>query len=312
MKGLSNQWLSWIILIALVLIWGSSFILIKKSLLFFTGVEVGLLRIGITFLFLSPFAIKRLRKLTPRTSMNLFLAGLVGSFIPAFMFAIAQTGINSSLAGTLNSLTPLFTLIMGVVFFKLTAKWYNVVGVMVGLIGAIGLINVSGDLGFSFNLKYSSLVIIATLCYAFNVNFIKQYLKEIDALTITVFSFFFIGVPTFLYILLFTEIPIKIFTQPNALEGFAYIGTLSIVGTGLALIAFNKLIKINSPLFASSVTYMIPVVAVIWGIIDGETFALWDVVWFILILVGVFLVNAHPGRPNNISSQLLFRRKHKI
>ncbi|MFA5417261.1 MAG: DMT family transporter [Bacteroidales bacterium] len=309
MKGISNQLFSWIILVGLVLTWGSSFILIKKSLLYFSGVEVGLLRIGITFLFLSPLALQRIRKISRTTAIKLFFTGLIGSFIPAFMFAIAQTGINSSLAGTLNSLTPLFTLILGLLFFKQKAKWYNVVGVMIGLVGALGLINASGDMGFTFNMKYAYLIIIATLCYAFNVNFIKQYLKETDSLTITAFSFFFIGMPTFIYILIFTDIPSKIIHQSDTLTGLAYVGTLSIVGTGLALIAFNKLIKINSPLFASSVTYMIPVVALIWGVFDGETLKWWDILWFILILLGVFLVNAHPGRPLNVSSRVLLRRK---
>ncbi len=307
-----SQWISWVILIGLVLVWGSSFILIKKSLIYFTGAEVGLLRIGITFIFLSPIALQRLRKISLRQAILLTISGVVGSFIPAFMFAIAQTGINSSLAGTLNSLTPLFTLIMGLLFFKQRTRWYNVVGVLIGLAGAMALINVSGSSGFSFNIKYASLVIIATICYAFNVNFIKLYLKEIDALSITAFTFFYIGIPTFGYILLFSDIPAKLMAETENLKGLAYVSTLSIVGTGLALIAFNNLIKVKSPLFASSVTYLIPVVAVAWGIIDGEAFHWWDLIWFAMILLGVFLVNADPSRPWNISSMLLFRRKSKI
>jgi drug/metabolite transporter (DMT)-like permease len=131
-------------------------------------------------------------------------------------------------------------------------------------------------------------------------------------MTITAFTFFFIGIPTFLYILFFSGIPDKLITHTDNLKGLIYVGILSVVGTGLAMIAFNNLIKVNSPLFASSVTYMIPVVAVIWGIIDGEVFALLDIVWFLMILFGVFLVNAHPGRSGNISSFILFRRKSKI
>lgn len=307
-----SQWFSWIVLFGLVLVWGSSFILIKKSLLYFSGVEVGLLRIGITFLFLSPIALKRLNRISKKQTFLLIISGITGSFIPAFMFAIAQTGISSSLAGTLNSLTPLFTLLMGLLFFKQRTRWYNVLGVLIGLVGAIALINISGTAGFSFNIKYAGLIIIATICYAFNVNFIKLYLKEIDALSITAFTFFYIGIPTFIYILFFSEIPSKLMSNQESLMGMAYVSALAIVGTGLALIAFNKLIKIKSPLFASSVTYMIPIVAVMWGLIDGERFHLWDVIWFVLILVGVFLVNANPSRKKNISRLLLFRRKSKI
>jgi drug/metabolite transporter (DMT)-like permease len=312
MKQNTGQWISWLTLAVLAVIWGSSFILIKKSLMYFTAVEVGLLRVGITFLFLLPIAIKKFSRISKRDGLLLFIAGLIGSFIPAFMFAIAQTGINSSLAGTLNSLTPLFTLLLGLLFFKQKSRWFNVMGVIIGLIGALGLINQNGGHDFSFNFNYAALIIIATICYAFNVNFIKVYLKDLDSMTITAFTFFFIGIPTFLYILFFSGIPDKLITHTENLKGLIYVGILSVVGTGLAMIAFNNLIKVNSPLFASSVTYMIPVVAVIWGIIDGEVFALLDIVWFLMILFGVFLVNAHPGRPGNISSFILFRRKSKI
>lgn len=293
--------ITWAILLPLVLVWGSSFILIKKSLLYFTGVEVGILRITIAFLFLLPFAIKRLRKINRKQVRYLILSGIVGSLIPSFMFAIAQTGINSSLAGILNSLTPLFTLIMGLFFFKIKTTWYNVIGIILGLTGALGLIYVSGgDQGFAFNMKFASLIIIATICYAFNVNFIKVFLKEIDTLTITSLTFFFIGIPSLAYVLFFTEIPHKLTLEENYL-GFAYISILAIAGTGIALIAFNQLIKISSPIFASSVTYLIPVVAIIWGIIDGEVFKPIYILWFILILIGVLLVNTKPRKDQKMN-----------
>ena len=214
------------------------------------------------------------------------------------MFAIAQTGINSLLAGILNSLTPLFTLILGLYFFKLKPTWYNIVGIIIGLIGALGLIYVSGgDQGFVFNIKYASLIIIATVCYAFNVNFIKVYLKDIDTITITSLTFFFVGVPSLIYVVAFSEIPGKLLDEDN-LMGFGYISILSIAGTGLALLAFNKLIKISTPIFASSVTYLIPVVAIIWGIIDGEIFKPLYILWFVLILIGVLMVNTKSRKPH--------------
>lgn len=281
----------------LVIIWGSSFILIKRSLLYFTAVEVGILRITIAFLFLLPAAIKGLRKINPKQRNYLIISGAIGSLVPSFMFAIAQTGINSSLAGILNSLTPLFTLILGIYFFKLKVTWYNSLGVLIGLAGAMGLIYVSsGEMGFVFNIKFASLVVIATICYAFNVNFIKVYLKDVDSLTITALTFFYIGVPSLVYVLFFTEIPNKLFYEDSSLLGFVYISTLAIAGTGLALIAFNRLIKISSPIFASSVTYLIPVVAIIWGIIDGEVFKPIYVLWFLLIILGVLLVNTKPRK----------------
>jgi len=294
-----------------MIVWGSSFILIKKSLLYFNGVEVGVLRVTLTFVFLLPVAIKKALNITKRLAIYLAISGFIGSLIPALMFALAQTQIDSSLAGTLNSLTPLFTLILGIVFFKVITRWYNILGVFVGLVGALGLIYASSDQSFFFNLKYSFLVIIATICYAFNVNFIKFYLKELNSMTITVLTFFYIGIPSLLYVLFFSDIPSKLISSADAIKGLGYLSILSIVGTGLALLAFNKLIKISSPIFASSVTYMIPIVAILWGIIDGEVFKFSYLIWFLIIIAGVLLVNAHPHRRLNIGSILLFRKRKK-
>jgi len=288
----NNTLISWSILLSLMLVWGSSFILIKKSLDYFTATEVGVLRVVVTFLFLLPFAILKIRKINSKYRNYLILSGVIGSLIPSFMFAIAQTQISSFLAGTLNSLVPLFTLFMGLAFFKFKSTWYNIAGVIIGLVGAVGLIYASsGNLGFVVNIKYASLIIIAAICYAFNVNFIKLYLKEIDSLTITALTFFYIGIPSLIYVVAFSDIPNKLYYEENSLIGFGYISLLSIFGTGIALIAFNKLIKMSSPIFASSVTYIIPIVAIAWGIIDGEIFKLIYLIWFVLILAGVLLVN---------------------
>jgi drug/metabolite transporter (DMT)-like permease len=275
-----------------MLVWGSSFILIKKSLDYFTANEVGILRIAVTFLFLLPTALKKLRGIDKKHRNYLILSGIIGSLIPSFMFAIAQTQISSFLAGTLNSLVPLFTLFMGLAFFSLKTKLYNIIGVFIGLIGAIGLIYASsGELGFALNIKYASLIIIAAICYAFNVNFIKVYLKKLDPLTITALTFFYIGIPSTIYVLVFSDIPNKLLYEHSALIGFGYISLLSVFGTGIALIAFNKLIKMSSPIFASSVTYIIPIVAIAWGIVDGEIFKPIYIIWFVLILIGILLVN---------------------
>ncbi len=305
--------ISWLILIALSLVWGTSFILIKKSLGYFDYHEVGILRITITFLFLTPFAIGKLKKVSSRERNYLILSGLIGNFGPAFLFAIAQTGINSSLAGILNSLTPLFTLLLGLSFFRSKGTWYNVTGVITGLAGAIGLIYASsGNMGFVFNIKYASFVILATIFYAFNVNFIKVYLKNIDAVTITSLSFFYVGVPSLLYVLFFSDIPYKIVNVPGTMFGLGYMTILAVVGTGIAMMAFNKLIKMSSAVFASSVTYMIPVVAIIWGIIDGEIFKASYIIWFILILSGVVMVNSGTVNTliNNIKQKISGLKKN--
>ncbi|NOY50879.1 MAG: DMT family transporter [Chlorobi bacterium] len=303
--------LSWLILLGLVLVWGSSFILIKRSLLYFSSDEVGILRIVITFLFLSPIAFIRFKKIERKTAIILFVSGIIGSVIPSWLFATAQTQIDSSLAGTLNSLTPLFTLIVGLLFFKLKTRWYNIIGVIIGLFGAVGLIMASSSGSFDLNIKYSFLVIIATLCYAINVNIIKTYLNHLDSLSITALTFFLVGLPLLFFTIFFMDVPAEIIAEPEKLKGLGYLSVLSIVGTGLALIAFNNLIKISSPVFASSVTYLIPVVAIAWGILDGEIFKLSYILWFALIIFGVFMVNAKPGKGANISSMLLFGKRAK-
>lgn len=283
--------MAWSILAGLALTWGSSFILIKRGLEYFSSNEVGASRISITFLVLAPIAAWKYKNLTKRDWKYLALVGLIGSGFPAFLFAKAQTGIDSSLAGILNSLTPLFTMIIGLGFFSLRTKWFNIAGVLIGLTGAIGLISISGGKSFEFNFQYAIYIIIATICYATNVNIVKYKLKDIDALTITVFSFFTIGLPVLLYLLLFTDFIRQIATEPSALKGLGYIAILAVIGTGLALIAFNKLVKLASPVFAASVTYLIPVVAISWGTLDGEKISFISYLWMTVILAGIFLVN---------------------
>ena len=286
-----NLVFAWSILITLALIWGSSFILIKRGLEFFSSTEVGALRISIAFLTLAPIALKRIRIPKATDWKLLALVGIIGSGFPAFLFAKAQTGFNISLAGFLNSLTPLFTMIIGLTFFTLKTKWFNIAGVLIGLTGAIGLISVSGGGNFEFNLQYAVYIIIATICYAINVNIIKYKLQHLDAITITSFSFFTIGLPVIIYLFAFTDFYSTMTSEPKALEGLLYLAILTIFGTALALIAFNKLVKIASPVFAASVTYLIPLVAVTWGLFDGEKISVTAYFWMGLILAGILLVN---------------------
>jgi drug/metabolite transporter (DMT)-like permease len=292
----TSQTTAWLILSGLVITWGSSFILIKKGLLYFDAIEVGAMRVGITFLFLLPMAIPRIMKLKHKDFLWLGISGFAGNFFPAFLFAAAQRGIDSSTAGLLNSLTPLFTLLVGIVLFKFKIRWIQITGVLVGLIGAVGLINSSGGNGFTFNIGYASLVVLATILYAFNVNLIKAKLQHLNSLTITSVSFFLAGIPATIILLVFTDFVPKLANVPGSWTGFGYIAILAIVGTGLAMIAFNTLIRITTPLFASSVTYLIPVVALIWGIIDGEYVDLSFILWVSLIIGGVILVNKNPGK----------------
>lgn len=288
---------AWLILMLLGITWGSSFILMKKALLVFSSGEVGALRIVISFLFLLPFALQRLRKIEPRTWLILLFAGILGNGAPAFLFAKAQTVIDSSVAGILNSLTPLFTVLVGIIAFRLKLRWFNFLGVAIGMVGAIGLLAVSGSGEFSFKFSYAIYVIIATICYALNVNIIKSWLKDIDAIGIVSLSFMLIGLPVLIYLITFTEFRMKLTDNPEAVKGLAYVATLAIGGTALALMLFNKLIKMTDPVFASSVTYLIPIIAVFWGFVDGEKFGWSYVIWVFMILSGIILVSSrHPSR----------------
>jgi drug/metabolite transporter (DMT)-like permease len=308
MKFTGKKWLPWLILFGLMLTWGSSFILIKKALLSFSGTETGLLRIVLTFLFLLPLSFRALKTTDKKYFWPLLISGIIGSIIPALLFAIAETRIESGLAGTLNSLTPLFTLLIGLLFFGFKTRWVNVLGVVIGLTGAGGLMISSsgGRLGGDF--WYAFLVVIASICYAVNVNLIKKYFVGLDSIKITVLTFFYIGIPTLLYVLFFTRIPTLLLTVPASWSGMGYLAILSVAGTGLALIAFNKLIKLSSPVFASSVTYVIPIVAIMWGVLDGEHFSAVYFFWMALILGGVFMVNATPGRKINEPKQNYFAK----
>lgn len=291
MSSTKNNGLSWLILIILMLTWGSSFILIKKGLTVFSSMQIGALRIGIAFLVLLPFAFSRLKKISRRQWKILSLIS-IGNTAPAFLFPLAQRSLDSATAGVLNSLTPLFTLIIGLLFFQLKVKWFNVVGVLIGLIGAIGLISISGGASFSFNIGYAAYIIIATILYALNANLIKSFLKQLDSFSITIFIFFIFGLPALIYLFFGTSFIEQLNNDPRVWEGLAYISTLAIFGTAIALVLFNYLIKINTVIFASSVTYLIPIVAFAWGILDGERFGLSYVLWIMLILFGIFMVNA--------------------
>ena len=283
--------LKWILYIALVLIWGTSFILIKKSLEVFDPIQVGSLRIIITFFALLPLAFKRFKSITKRDWLILGAVGILGSFFPAYLFAMAQTGLNSSTAGILNSLTPLFTLLVGVSFFKFKPRWWSYAGVFISMLGTYGLLTVSGGNAFSFNIQYGLLIIVATLFYGTQINIIKTYLNHIPPVTITVFQFFIIGWPALFVLFGFTNF-IELFkTEPRVYEGLFYVAILALVATAFALILFNKLIKIANPVFSSSVTYFIPLVALIWGFFDNESFNLIFFLWIGLILSGVYLVN---------------------
>jgi len=286
-----NKFWQWAVLLFLAFIWGSSFILMKKGLRSYTHDQVAALRLFISFLAFLPFGIKNLKKVTKENFISLLLVGFIGSAIPAFLFTKAQTQINSSLAGMLNSMTPLFTLIIGLIFYNSKARFINVFGIFLGLIGALGLIAFSketGDLLSNIN-YYGLFIVIATICYGINVNQVKYKIKDLNGLELTSIAFMFVGPFAGVY-LLFTDFSFALSTN-NYILNLGFIAILAVVGTMMALILFNTLIQHTSALFGSSVTYVIPVFAIMWGLFDGEKVSLIHFFWISLIFIGVYLVN---------------------
>jgi drug/metabolite transporter (DMT)-like permease len=289
----------WLALTVLMLVWGSSFILIKKGLVSFNSLEVGALRISISFMVLLPFAVRSLRQIS-RTKLRYFvMAGVFGNGIPPFLFARAQTVIDSYLAGVLNSLTPLFTLLIGLMLFGRKTRWVNVLGVFIGLIGAIGLLSVVHDPELGNGMWYGLLVVVAAICYAVNMNIIKTYLAGYDALTITSSVFAIIGLPALIFLFAGTSFTHTMVTHPESWKSLGYIALLAIVGTAASMVLHNWLIRRTSALFASTVTYLMPVISIFWGIIDGEAFLLLYLFWIVMILIGVYLAN-RPARHRHV------------
>jgi len=286
---MKNPNLKWVYLFALSVIWGSSFILIKKSLLGLTAFQLGALRTIITGLLLISFGFNTLKTI-PKTKWKwLLLSGLLGSFIPAFFFAIAETEIDSAVASILNSLVPLNTILMGFAIFKITSTKRQILGVIIGFIGTALLILKGSALNPNQNYLYAGFVILSTIMYAANVNIIKRYLQEVKPLAIAAGSYTFILFPAIIVLLFSDFFNSTTLNNPELIDALFYITVLSVFGTAIAKVIFFKLVQLSTPVFASSVTYIMPIVALIWGIIDGENFSLLQGLAALLILVGVYL-----------------------
>lgn len=287
---LSKKHWQFITLLLLGLTWGSSFILMKQGLKSYDPDEVAIIRISASFLFLLPFMIPKY-KLVPRDRYRyLFFAGLLGNGIPAFLFATAQTRIDSSLAGILNSTAPIFTLIVGWMFFSLTFKLSAATGIMIGLAGTVYLLVFNKGVGQGNSYIYAILPLIASVCYAFSTNIIKTHLKDLPALMVTAGALSFIGPPSLIY-LLFSNVPQKAMSSPEHLQNLLFVIILGVVGTSLAVLIFNFLIKHTTVLFAASVTYLVPMFAISWGIFLGENITIHYFIGVLIILTGVTLAN---------------------
>ncbi|MBT8308718.1 MAG: EamA family transporter [Flavobacteriaceae bacterium] len=281
----------WLYLIFLSIVWGSSFILIKKSLIRLTPMQLGSLRIIISGLVLFLVGFNTVKNINKNQWKWLVISGLLGTGLPVFLFAYAETEIDSAIAAVLNSLTPLNTILLGLAVFKIFSTRLQVIGVIIGFVGTAILIASGADLNPDQNYLYAGFVIISTLCYGLNVNIIKRHLQDVRPIAIAVGNFIPILIPAILVLFLtgfFRQETLESETLGMAL---LYIVILSVFGTALAKVMFNKLVQISTPVFASSVTYLMPIVSVIWGLLDGEKFSAIQGFATAIILFGVFLSN---------------------
>lgn len=252
---------------------------------------LGALRVTAASLFLLPLALPRLKELKPGDSFKLLMSGLMGIFIPAFLFAFAQTRLNSSLAGILNTLSPLWTMIIGAFFFQQRFRGLAIVGIVLSFFGAILLaLSRSGGTITGFNV-FALLIVAATTLYGANLNWVKFKIHNLSSITITSISILFIGPLAAAYLFMFTDFVDVMSYQAGAWTGFGYIILLALMSTAVAGLIFNKLLRISTPLFASSVTYIMPIVAVMWGVIDGEELLPGHFMGMAAILAGVYLAN---------------------
>ena len=279
----------WILLVVLSVIWGSSFILIKKSLEHFNPYEVGALRVLIAGLLLLPVAVLNIKEFPRKHLKWLILAAVTGNFIPMFLFPIAETAISSSIAGIINSMMPIFVIVVGALVWKFETTKRQIIGVMISFTGAC-ILAFSGDEGGEFKLIPILLLLLATFCYAISTTTVKSKLGNIPAKILSAFVFSFVLIIPSAVSLVFAGFFNDFKNDVNLWAGLGFVSLLSIFGTGLAMMLNYRLLYISTPLFASTVTLLMPVVAIIWGVIDGETLTLLQCIGALIILAGLIFL----------------------
>ena len=288
-SNMNNQYVKWLYLAILSLVWGSSYILIKWGLVALTPLQLGSLRLLITTIALLMVGYRSLGGLSKYHLKWLAITGYVGTFFPAFLFAFAQQFIDSAIAAILNALTPLMTIIFGLLFFRIDILKKQYFGVGLGLLGSIGLVWGGLQTASNINPIYTLLILAASCCYAINIHFIKIHLAQVGVMAITLGNFVFMA-PAALVILIYSDFfSPQTFSHPDVYPAIGYITILALAGSAFAKYLFNKFVKITSAVFASSVTYTLPIIALFWGVYDGELITQFQLLSTAVILVGVYL-----------------------
>ena len=295
MKRKSKIW-HWMAVVLLSLIWGTSYILMKKGLRSFSPYQLASLRILISFVCLSPFALRSLSKFNKKNFLSILIIGFLGTGIPAFLYPLAETRIDSSLTGMLNSLSSAFTLVIGILFYRRKAIRSQIAGVFLGFAGAAGLLY-SGPLAINY---YGLFVVLATVLNGLSNNEVSKA-EGLNGLEITSLSFLVVS-PFALTLLLSTDINAVFLTSDWQLN-LGYIAILSVVGSAFANVIYYILVRDTSPVVASVVAYLIPIVATLWGLSDNERLAPSMFISVLLILAGVYLIN-RPGALRKIREMI--------
>lgn len=285
----------WVLLALLSIIWGSSFILIKKSLEHFNPYEVGALRVLIAGIILLPVAVMNIRKFPKKNVKWLILAAITGNFIPMFLFPIAETKVSSSIAGIINSMMPIFVIIVGALLWKFQTTKRQIIGVFISFSGAC-ILAFSGGEGGEFKLIPILLLLLATLLYAISTTTVKSKLSDIPAKILSAFVFSFVLILPSLIALVLAGFFNDLKADNNLLTGLGFVSLLSVFGTGLAMMLNYRLLSVSTPLFASTVTLLMPIVAIIWGLLDGEKLTLMQGFGGLIILAGLIFLRQMPSK----------------
>ena len=290
----------WFLLLFISITWGSSFILIKKSLLVFSPYEIGAIRVVGSGLILAAIGIPAILRMRRGTLLWVIIAGFFGNFLPMFLFPIAQTQVSSSLAGILDSLVPIFILAFSFLLFGIKSKLTQIIGAIIGFIGATSLIYFSEGNSESSQFSYAMLIVLAAASYAVNSLIVKEKIPELNAVKLTAAVYTFWAIPSGI-ILYYTGMIQNFEMQNSYVEPLFYMGFLTVFGTAIAMLLYFKLIQNTSAVFASISSYLLPVVAIIWGILDGEKFTFWYIFGGVLIMIGIYLIREKKVTAENIT-----------
>jgi drug/metabolite transporter (DMT)-like permease len=285
--------LNFLLLVVLALIWGSSYILMKKGLESFSALQVSMLRILFACLALLPFLPKIANNIVRKDIKYALLVALLGSGIPSYLYPLAITKVDSSVTGIINTLTPLFTMLFAWAFFQFKPTSLKVISLIIALFGA-SLLIVNGLDASKIELNYYALAaVLATICYGFSSNVLKAKLDHVKSIPLTALTFFLIG--PIAAIILFSGNFLEVMqTDEHASLSLMYVAILGVLGTAAALVLYNLLIKRTDAVYASSVTFMMPIIALAWGFLDHEPIAFRHIFGLLFILLGVFLSNIYP------------------